>query len=300
MKTFDIFLFYNELDLLELRLNTLNEVVDYFVISESNKTFSGKEKPLYYNENKDRFKKFHNKIIHNIVIDNYDNYLKIDKIIHSNFTDRNKVYIHKSNGKKLKDLNINFQREVFQRDSIMNALINKVNDDDLILSSDADEIPNPIEILNLKKSMNDQMIYHFNQKWYMYYLNNYYHKDWFGTRACKFKLLKTISVDLLRYPMEDRSMQLGIIIENGGWHFSFLGGGEKIKAKLEAYNYQGRRTSILLKLLNFLYPNYINKKLEKNQDIFLDKRKFTKQEIDINFPVYLLNNINKFKEFIKW
>jgi len=299
MKTFDIFLFYNELDLLELRLNTLYNVVDFFVISESNKTFSGNEKILYYNENKDRFKKFHNKIIHNIVIDEYSNYENIDNELHSNFTNRNVSYPHKSNGKKLKDLSLSFQREVFQRDSIFNSLIGIASDEDLILSSDADEIPNPDSILKLKIDYHPELIYHFKQKWYMYFYNNFYDKEWFGTRACSFNLLKKITVDLLRYPMEERSMQKGVIIEDGGWHFSFLGGAEKIKSKLEAYDYQGRRTSFILRFLNFIDPNYLSRRLKNNKDIFLDNRSFNVQNLDHDFPIFLLNNLEKYKEYIK-
>jgi beta-1,4-mannosyl-glycoprotein beta-1,4-N-acetylglucosaminyltransferase len=67
-------MFFNELDLLELRLNILDPYVDYFVISEATITFSGKAKPLYYLENKIRFKKFEDKIIHNIVNDTPNNF----------------------------------------------------------------------------------------------------------------------------------------------------------------------------------------------------------------------------------
>lgn len=64
---YDIFNINNELDVLELRLNILNNYVDYFIIIESTKTFSGINKPLYYNENKLRYLKFNNKIIHCII-----------------------------------------------------------------------------------------------------------------------------------------------------------------------------------------------------------------------------------------
>ena len=67
MKVVDAFPFFNELDLLEIRLNLLDPYVDCFILSEATKTFSGLDKPLYYNENKERFEKFNNKIIHNIV-----------------------------------------------------------------------------------------------------------------------------------------------------------------------------------------------------------------------------------------
>ena len=69
MTIFDTFTFYNELDLLELRLNILGDVVDYFVINEATITFTGKTKPLYYFENKERFKKWEDKIIHHVTHD---------------------------------------------------------------------------------------------------------------------------------------------------------------------------------------------------------------------------------------
>ena len=67
MKIVDVFPFFNELDLLDIRLNVLDPYVDCFIISEATKTFQGGDKPLWYDENKDRFKKFHHKIIHNIL-----------------------------------------------------------------------------------------------------------------------------------------------------------------------------------------------------------------------------------------
>ena len=67
MKVFDVFLFFNELDLLEIRLNMLYPFVDHFVINEATQTFFGSDKPFYYLENKERFKKFEDKIIHNII-----------------------------------------------------------------------------------------------------------------------------------------------------------------------------------------------------------------------------------------
>ena len=68
-KIIDCFIFFNELDLLKYRLNILDDVVDYFVLVESTHTHIGKEKPLFYNENKNMFEKFNHKIIHVIVDD---------------------------------------------------------------------------------------------------------------------------------------------------------------------------------------------------------------------------------------
>ena len=74
MKIFDVFTFYNELDLLELRMNILGNSVDYFVINEANITFTGKPKPLYFAENRKRFKKWDDKIIYHLTEDNNKDY----------------------------------------------------------------------------------------------------------------------------------------------------------------------------------------------------------------------------------
>lgn len=66
---YDCFQFFNELDILKIRLNVMNDVVDKFVISEATETFSGLKKPLYYEENKEMFKEFEDKIIHVVVDD---------------------------------------------------------------------------------------------------------------------------------------------------------------------------------------------------------------------------------------
>ena len=118
---YDCFTFFNELDLLEIRLNTLNDYVDYFVLVEATKTFTGKDKPLYYNENKERFKQFENKIIH-IIVDTYP------------------------------DSTNPWVLENHQRNSIANGFAN-CKDNDIILISDLDEIPRPELIDKYKKQL---------------------------------------------------------------------------------------------------------------------------------------------------
>ena len=66
---YDCFQFFNELDILKIRLNVLAPVVDRFVISEATETFSGIKKPLYYEENKELFAAFQDRIIHVVVDD---------------------------------------------------------------------------------------------------------------------------------------------------------------------------------------------------------------------------------------
>ena len=99
MRKIDVVPFFNELDIPEIRLNILDPYVDCFIISEATKTFSGKEKPLYYEENKDRFKKFHHKIIHNIV------------------EDTTSPELHP------------YQRDVFQKDNIKKVILDNIDRD---------------------------------------------------------------------------------------------------------------------------------------------------------------------------
>ena len=296
-KIYDTFMFFNELDLLEIRLNILDPYVDYFVISEATVTFSGKPKPLYYLENKERFKKFEHKIIHNIVDDTPTDFSKFKR---DYFTDWTKSYPHKSGGKFLKDLSLDFQREVFQRDSVIIPLLEIVEDGDIIIMSDLDEILNPEVFEEVLEKLNNKELIHCKQKWYMYYLNNYCDRDWFGTHICKFSYLKQHSVDLLQYHKENANQQSGgPIIDNAGWHFSFLGGAEKVKEKLEAYSYQGGRTAKMLSFIDKIFKNRIKNRIENNEDIFLTGREFKFVALDDSFPIYIKENKEKYKDMIK-
>ncbi len=189
LKIYDDFLFYNELDLLELRLNTLADLVDYFVITKERVTFSGISKPLYFTENRNRFSKFEDKIIHNIIestSDDFTDFSPLDPYC----TDRHRPYPHKSNGTRLQQLSINFQREVFQRNSIINGLICRAQPCDLIIISDLHEIPNPNPktILVFINELSLGKIYNLCQRWYMFYLNVYCENEWFGTDVKPLKL----------------------------------------------------------------------------------------------------------------
>ena len=134
MKIFDVFTFYNELDLLELRMNILGNSVDYFVINEANITFTGKPKPLYFAENRKRFAKWEDKIIYHLTEDNNETLQDYWEGVpyHRSMIEEN-----------IKDLPIHYQRACFHKDSAIYGFLGKAQDDDIILTSDADEIANP-------------------------------------------------------------------------------------------------------------------------------------------------------------
>lgn len=297
MLTFDCFLFFNELDLLDLRLKTINDEVDFFVIVESTLTFSGKPKKLYFDENQSRFKDYKKKIIH-YMIKNDDNRNMSNALINDYFTNPILSLQHKHEGQPLSILHESIRREVFQRDSLIIPLIEKASQNDLVLLSDIDEIPTPIEIKKLKNNLSTDQIYHFRQKWYMYWINNRCNHEWFGTRGFNFAMLKGRSFDQMRYHTERRDMQTGIIIENGGWHFSYLGGSEKVREKLDALAYQGKRAKFS-SLLNSIFTNRLNTLINKNDDILFKGRRFSAELIDESFPAPLVEAPDLLKHYRK-
>lgn len=187
MTIYDCFMFNGEMDILEIRLNILDKYVDYFVLAESTQTFSGKEKPLYYLENKERFNKWNHKIIHHII--------------------------------PPRDFSDSFKRAAFQKESIRKCLTH-CNPNDLIYYGDVDEIWNPNNLETYGK---------MRQFCYSYFLNNRSSEDWQGTNVCKYSDL---------YDLNEWRANHDVVIENGGWHFTNMGGYDELIRKIESYDHQ--------------------------------------------------------------
>jgi beta-1,4-mannosyl-glycoprotein beta-1,4-N-acetylglucosaminyltransferase len=261
MKIYDCFIFNHEVEILEIRLNILDEFVDKFILTEGDKTFSGKPKKSFYLENKHRFKKWEDKIIHNFIT--------------------------------IPECESPWDREIYSRNSMI-KLDNIFEEDDLILTSDIDEIPNP-EILSHKNEwISNDKHFTFQQRCYFYYLNNFYSENWFGTRACTYNFLKSQNktVDDIRESTENENELTGNIITNGGWHFTYCGGEEKIKQKIDSFCD-----------LQYNVPKVtsnIHKNLENNQDIFYRNWiHYQKVSIDESFPEYIVKNKEKYSHLIK-
>ena len=275
---YDCFTFFNELDLLDLRLHELNNAVDYFVLVEATRTHSNQEKPLFFNENKNRFKDFLPKIIH-IVVDDFP----------SNPKDR-------------------WVLENFQRDAIMRGLEN-CNPNDSIIISDIDEIVSSNAVTKYKDRLG---IKFFRQKMYYYYFNcQAIDITWKPAKMIRYKDLKSpqwlrvypaplskstrkmVKLANLKHKIR-RIIGLDTHITNGGWHFSYLGGVDRIKNKINSFAHE--------EYDNDLFTN--DKKLldaiEKGEDIFGRKNMtFRFVTIDKTFPNYLLQNKKKFSHMVR-
>ena len=266
---YDCFSYWDEDLLLDLRLNTLNNYVDYFVIVEGNKTWQNNSKKLKFDINK--FQKFKKKIIYVAVED---------------MPDGQDPYL----------------RENFQRNSIMRGL-SQSSENDLILISDLDEIPEPKKIEHFDKKMRYAV---FRQKhfYYKFNLQSQMHPFWLGSRICIKKYLK--SPQWLRdlkfkkrpfWRLDKR--YLNNIIENGGWHFCNLKTPEsllyKYKNLCETNDPFHFKEKIEEKYLNI---EEISKRVATGEDIIGRQDSFNKISLDNSFPEYLIKNKNLFKDWI--
>ena len=227
MKIIDTFLFYNEFDLLNYRLNILNDVVDYFILVEATRTFKGVEKPLFYNSNKELYNQFSHKIIHVIVDDLYENPIV--------------------NNDELKSHDNKYWRnERYQRDCIDRGIRQlELNDDDYILICDCDEIPNPDPLKYIRNNNIKYNCCKLQQSIYYYDLNHKHFQSqdepniWFHPKMLSFGCYKN---DFNRKPSDTRyicTINVDLInIINGGWHLTYFGNTEFIKNKIKNFAHQ--------------------------------------------------------------
>jgi len=286
-KIYDCFCFFNELDILELRLNILNDVVDYFVISESSVTHTGQPKPYYFEENKERYSKFLHKIIHLKIEDTPNNFLNLPPITDTESFDGKCLtdihhYIKRDNRYFNRATEIHYGRDFYQKECVRRGLYN-CNDEDIIISSDCDEIPNPEVLKDIQTIVEEGKFYMFNQNSYYYYVNIFKEGNWFGSRAGRYKDLKNYSYNELRNTPQNQ-------IANGGWHFSFMGGADKVKTKIQSYSAQELNNPHVL--------NSISNNMNSLIDPFF-RGNLSMVPMDETYPKYLLQNINTYNHLIK-
>ena len=282
MKIYDCFNFFNELDILELRLNILYDTVDFFIIVESNLTHSGQNKPFYFEQNKDRFSKFLDKIISYKIYDNPSDFV--------NLPNTEDIELQKIYGfmKTTKRFNPYFQgdygRDYFQKESVRRPLVN-CEENDIIIISDADEIPDPKVLKQLDKLDLNNTIYSLNQTMYYFYLNVLKENEWCGSKMGMYKNMKKYSFNEIR-----GDSSLSSIIHKAGWHFSFMGGEEMVKNKMLSYS---ARDMVDHNVLSKIKLN-----MENNMDPYF-RHALSKVEIDDSYPQYILDNLEKYKDMIK-
>ncbi len=265
MAIYDCFQYFNEDHIVDLRMNILNEYVDYFVIAESNKTHQGKDKKINFNLK--NFSKFREKII--FIVAEYNQDINFNKHIGGESP-----------------------IEQHQRNSLIKG-IKDAQQDDLIILSDSDEIPDLKKMTEINEG---KKFIAFSQKMFMYKLNlqNIDESNWIGSRITKKKYLKTMQslrdLKFKDYPfwrLDKRDLQ----IIKGGWHFSFLQTPDEILKKIRSFSHGEFDTEEI-------NVKKIENKILENEDIFNRGNMLKKVNLDGTFPSFILENKNKFSKWI--
>ena len=266
MAIFDCFQYFNEDHMLDLRFNILNERVDHFIVSESTKTHQGDSKKLKFNIN--NFSKFKHKIKY--IVADYDK-----KVDFKNHTGGESII------------------EQHQRNSLSEGLL-EAHDNDLIILSDSDEIPDLTKINQIKASTKFTA---FSQMMFMYKLNlqNLNENNWIGSKIALKKNFpqphKLRKLKFKNYPfwrIDKPKMQ----IIDGGWHFSFLQKPSDIIKKIKSYSHGEFNKN------KFIEEKDIEKKISSGEDIFDRGFDLKKIDIDETYPLYIRNNKKLLSDWI--
>ena len=294
MKIFDCFMYFDEEVVLDVRLNTLDKYVDYFVIVESSFTHKGDNKNLMFNHNK--FEKFKNKIIYLV----YDKQPKGIEAVNENDSEdeKSRKYI----------LNAAL-RENGQRNFIQNGL-NKAEDNDIILISDVDEIPNLSEV-NFNNISEKIIMFHQDMFYYKFDLK-IPNLLWTGTKGCRKKYL--LSPQWLRNVKDRKYFPFRIdilfsekkysnikFISNGGWHFSNIKTAEEIEHKLKSYLHHREfdEQSLSVEEIQNIIENkkaIYDLKVDKRVNKIGDGSKLVKIKFE-KLPIYIQQNKHN---YMKW
>ena len=290
MKIIDSTTYFEEDLMMDLRFNVLDSYVDEFIVSEAIFSHSGREKKI--NFNKKNFPKFEKKINH-IIIDKEPGNIIKNKSLNSGDKRHNSI------------------ARIREQRNYISKFLEKYDPNDYIIYSDNDEIPN-LKNIDFKKSKNEIMI--FKQKIFYYKFNLILPEtDWFGSKACKIKNLK--SIDSLRnsknkkYPFyridaffSDIKHQSLEIIDEGGWHFSNLKNFEDLQKKYLNDENHSEYETLGLSMDRVKY-NIENRSIDYDHKAKKDSpQKFTEtklQEVELELlPHYIQNNIEKYKDWI--
>jgi beta-1,4-mannosyl-glycoprotein beta-1,4-N-acetylglucosaminyltransferase len=265
MAIYDCFQYFDEDHMVDLRLNILNQYVDYFVISESTKTHQGKDKKINFDIKK--FSKFRDKI--KFIVADYKEIINFKK--------------HTGGESPI---------EQHQRNSLIKG-IEDASSEDLIILSDSDEIP---DLTKLIENNNNKKFIAFSQKMFMYKMNlqTIEESNWIGSKITKKKNITTMqnlrNLKFKKYPFW-RFDKKNLQTIRGGWHFSFLQTPEQILKKIKSFSHG----EFNMKNVN---EKNIEEKILKNQDIFGRGITLKKIELDSSYPNYILKNKEKFSKWI--
>ncbi len=294
MKIYDCFQFFDENMLLDLRLNILDQYVDKFVIVENSFMHSGKKKSLNFDAKK--FKKFEKKI----------NYIVIENLPDTLFDISKQP--QEERGNRIIDNTLMIEHN--QRNSIVKG-IEDADQNDLILISDVDEIPN---LKNIELEIKKKLIF-FKQQMYYYKFNlKYSSKNWIGTKGCLKKNLQSPQwirdVKDRKYPywrldtlFSNKKYQSIQFIENGGWHFTNIKTPKELEVKFKnfGHNWEFNNSGINLQDIENMVKNNIalyDYQADMRESKWSGSKKLSLVE-DNELPEYIISNKHKLSQWFQ-
>ena len=287
----DCFPFFNELDLLDIRLKLLDNIVDKVVLVESTRTFTLSKKKLFYRENEDRYKKYKNKIIHIIVDDSPALF--------------NKFFIHKPKNifwllKKKKPIFLNeHDIDFYQKNQVHKGLKN-CDENDILILSDLDEIPNPSvfeDLENLKRGNSalelDLYCYFLNGK--VFNIKNKKNIKWTGPSITQFKNFRSFHDERhgARNSFKGNEELQFKKVQNAGWHFTYLGGLKSLNFKIKSTAHTELNTRSINTRSN------LKNLIDSGVFVGNNKWKAVYRPLESIFPEYLCNIFHEYPNLIK-
>lgn len=275
---YDCIPFFNELDILMLRLHILDPIVDKFIIEEATVTFSGQPKELCFERNRELFAEF---------------LPKIEYIVVNNSPMETTTHL----------------RDKFQKNALVRGLA-ALSEEDMIILSDVDEIPNPRVLKEIADDFDPDKIYHLAQRMFYCYINmeemsgnllsitgefpGVERRLWLGTKVFGKRSIPADGIIQLREaPVTDAN---AVRVADGGWHFGYMGSRQEVDVS--------RR--IGTKVVAAAHQEYNNEdtlkeardRLILGQDIFGRDARFERVEIDESYPEYLRSHLEEYRHLI--
>jgi beta-1,4-mannosyl-glycoprotein beta-1,4-N-acetylglucosaminyltransferase len=285
MSVYCAFQFFNEFEILKLKMEELWDVVDYFIVSESDHTHSGLPKEFNFLTNYGYFSKYHKKIIWQGIMNtpsDYNNLKYNSDHIYNGIIDKLNNQTHWNKSVE------SYGRDSFEKESLIRPLTN-CKDYDIIILGDCDEIPKAKTLKEIIDNFESDKIYHMQHDFYWYYMNILKDESWYGNIVCSYKTFKENSF------CEMRQNKQGIFIDSGGWHFTYMGGVDKIKKKIESWGEQ----SLNLPYVKDNIEKNLNDFILSGRDLFFRPAKFTKVPVEYKtHPKYLVDNQEEYRNFI--
>lgn len=279
--TYDCFTFFNELDLLEIRLNILNEVVDRFVIAEATRTHRGQPKELLFEKHRARFAAFADKITYIVV----DDLLPEEDVAKDSF-------------------NLPWVNENRQRNALARGLAD-AKGDDVILVSDLDEIPRPEKVIEAARLARQGEIVRLVLDVFVYYANfrDYRTPRWnLGTVALSAgtcwqgEAIGRVPCDRYTPAAESSGRCIQKVrflrptrrLAHAGWHMTYLGGAEAIRRKLRSFAHVEAAH----------LADQVEARLQLGENVLGGRRDAFGVPLDDSFPPYLVANTTRFARLV--